>query len=67
MSVFSGKRKYSSVSFMAFAECAASACLAAPAKNGDAFPGSLKKMLENRDAGKAWLKETGSSLPPPAR
>ena len=33
------------------------------------FPGgsSLKKVLGNRDAGKVWLKETRSSLPPSAR
>lgn len=40
--MFSGKPKYSSGACTAFAECAASVCLAAPVKNGEASPGRRK-------------------------
>lgn len=71
--MFSGKLKYSSGACTASAECAAATCLPAPVNNREASPGRrelsecLKKALETRDAGKAWLKETRPSHLPPAR
>lgn len=68
--MFSGRPKYSSGACTAFAECAASVCLAAPVENGEGSPRRRKLSAEHeegaRNQGYRQGLVQGNEMLPPA-